>query len=60
MGPPLAWLVSDAAGDFTGQRIIAARWDCSLTGAAAAAGASRAIGWPELGADAVWLTAQKS
>ena len=59
MGPPLAWLVSDAAGDFTGQRIIAARWDCSLTGAEAAAGACRAIGWPELGADAVWLTAQK-
>jgi NAD(P)-dependent dehydrogenase (short-subunit alcohol dehydrogenase family) len=60
MGPPLAWLVSDAAGDFTGQRIIAARWDCSLTGAEAAAGACRAIGWPELGADAVWLSAKKS
>jgi NAD(P)-dependent dehydrogenase (short-subunit alcohol dehydrogenase family) len=44
MGPPLAWLVSDAAGDFTGQRIIAARWDNSLTGAEAAASASRAIG----------------
>ena len=60
MGPPLAWLVSDAAGDFSGQRIIAARWDCSLTAAEAAAGACRAIGWPELGADAVWLTAKKS
>ena len=60
MGPPLAWLVSDASGDFTGQRIIAARWDCSLTGTKAAAGACRAIGWPELGADAVWLTAKKS
>ncbi|MCZ8171119.1 MAG: SDR family NAD(P)-dependent oxidoreductase [Brevundimonas sp.] len=60
MGPPLTWLVSDAAGDFTGQRIIAARWDNSLTGAEAAARASRAIGWPELGADAVWLTAKNS
>ncbi|MCA3420188.1 MAG: SDR family oxidoreductase [Roseomonas sp.] len=60
MGPPLAWLVSDAAGDFTGQRIIAARWENSLTGAEAAARAGRAIGWPELGADAVWLTAKKS
>jgi NAD(P)-dependent dehydrogenase (short-subunit alcohol dehydrogenase family) len=60
MGPPLAWLASDAAGDFTGQRIIAARWDNSLTGAEAAARASRAIGWPELGADAVWLTAKNS
>ena len=60
MGPPLAWLASDAAGDFTGQRIIAARWDNSLTGAEAAARASRAIGWPELGADAVWLTAKNT
>ena len=60
MGPPLAWLVSDEAGDFTGQRIIAARWDNSLTGAEAAARAGRAIGWPELGADAVWLTAKNS
>ncbi|MCA3458306.1 MAG: SDR family oxidoreductase [Rhodobacter sp.] len=60
MGPPLAWLASDAAGDFTGQRIIAARWDNSLTGAEAAARAGRAIGWPELGADAVWLTAKNT
>ena len=60
MGPPLAWLVSDAAGDFTGQRIIAARWNCSLTDGEAAARAGRAIGWPELGADAVWLTANNS
>jgi NAD(P)-dependent dehydrogenase (short-subunit alcohol dehydrogenase family) len=60
MGPPLEWLVSDAAGDLTGHRIIAARWDSSLTGAEAAARAARAIGWPELGADAVWLTAKNS
>ncbi len=51
MGPPLAWLLSDAADGFTGQRIIAARW----TGDAAAPGVARPIGWPELGADAVWL-----
>jgi NAD(P)-dependent dehydrogenase (short-subunit alcohol dehydrogenase family) len=55
MGPPLAWLLSDEAGGFTGQRIIAARWDAVLPGAQAAAQAGRAIGWPELGADAVWL-----
>ena len=55
MGPPLAWLLSDAADGFTGQRIIAARWDAALPGAEAAAGAGRAAGWPELGADAVWL-----
>ena len=51
MGPPLAWLLSEEAGGFTGQRIIAARW----TGDPAAPGAVRPIGWPELAADAVWL-----
>ena len=56
MGPPTAWLVSDEAGEFTGQRITAARWDTALKPADAARRASRAIGWPELAADAVWLT----
>jgi NAD(P)-dependent dehydrogenase (short-subunit alcohol dehydrogenase family) len=55
MGPPAAWLVSDASAAFNGQRIIAARWDSALPPADAAAKSSRAIGWPELGADAVWL-----
>ncbi len=55
MGPPACWLVSDGAGDFTGQRITAARFDASLPAAEAAKRASRAIGWPELSADAVWL-----
>ena len=55
MGPPAAWLVSDAAAHYTGQRIIAAKWDASLPGMQAAAKAGRAIGWPELAADAVWL-----
>ncbi len=51
MGPPLAWLLSDAAAGFTGQRIIAARW----AGDPAEPCVARPIGWPELGADAVWL-----
>jgi NAD(P)-dependent dehydrogenase (short-subunit alcohol dehydrogenase family) len=55
MGPPACWLISDEAADYTGQRIIAANWDASLPGVQAAAKAGRAIGWPELGADAVWL-----
>jgi hypothetical protein len=55
MGPPAAWLVSDAAADFTGRRITAARWDPKLPADEAARRASREIGWPELGADAVWL-----
>ena len=56
MGPPTAWLVSDEAGAFSGRRITAARWDATLKPADAAQRASRAIGWPELSADAVWLT----
>ena len=55
MGPPACWLISEEAGSYTGQRIIAANWDATLGGAEAAAKAGRAIGWPELGADAVWL-----
>jgi NAD(P)-dependent dehydrogenase (short-subunit alcohol dehydrogenase family) len=55
MGPPAAWLISDEAAGYTGQRIIAANWDVALPGAEAAKKAGRAIGWPELGADAVWL-----
>jgi NAD(P)-dependent dehydrogenase (short-subunit alcohol dehydrogenase family) len=56
MGPPTAWLVSDEASAFSGRRITAARWDTTLKPADAAQRASRAIGWPELSADAVWLT----
>ncbi|HZP76142.1 MAG TPA: SDR family oxidoreductase [Pseudolabrys sp.] len=55
MGPPAAWLISDEAAAFTGQRIIAARWDLSLRASEAAQRSSRAIGWPELTTDAVWL-----
>jgi len=55
MGPPACWLISDEATGYTGNRIIAANWDANLPGAEAAKKAGRAIGWPELGADAVWL-----
>ncbi len=54
MGPPLAWLLSDAADGTTGRRITAGRWDAA---APLAEAAMRPIGWPELGADAVWLSA---
>jgi NAD(P)-dependent dehydrogenase (short-subunit alcohol dehydrogenase family) len=56
MGPPAAWLMSDEAGSYTGQRIIAANWDAKRPGAEAAKKAGRAIGWPELTKDAVWLS----
>jgi len=55
MGPPIAWLLSDQSASLNGRRITAARWDTKLPGAEAANKASREIGWPELGADAVWL-----
>jgi NAD(P)-dependent dehydrogenase (short-subunit alcohol dehydrogenase family) len=55
MGPPIRWLVSQAANGVTGQRFTAARWDAALAPAEAAKRAGRAIGWPELAADAVWL-----
>lgn len=54
MGPPACWLLSDNSAAMTGQRIIAAKWDAALPAAEAASGASRAIGWPELGTDVVW------
>jgi NAD(P)-dependent dehydrogenase (short-subunit alcohol dehydrogenase family) len=58
MGPPIRWLLSDESAGFNGKRITAARWDTALAPSEAAKRASRAIGWPELSADAVWLTAK--
>jgi NAD(P)-dependent dehydrogenase (short-subunit alcohol dehydrogenase family) len=55
MGSPAAWLISDASAGFNGRRITAARWDSTRPAAEVAQRASRAIGWPELGTDAVWL-----
>jgi NAD(P)-dependent dehydrogenase (short-subunit alcohol dehydrogenase family) len=60
MGPPASWLISDAASRFTGRRITAARWDATLPPDEAAQRASRAIGWPELAGDAVWLQDKKA
>jgi NAD(P)-dependent dehydrogenase (short-subunit alcohol dehydrogenase family) len=60
MGPPACWLASEESGAMTGQRIIAARWDVSLPGLEAAKRAARPIGWPELAADAVWLSAKQA
>jgi NAD(P)-dependent dehydrogenase (short-subunit alcohol dehydrogenase family) len=54
MAAPVCWLLSDASGGFTGQRITAADWDSSLPAAEAARKASRGIGWPELAAQTAW------
>ena len=56
MGPPIRWLISDESAGFNGQRITAARWDSKLAVDENLKKASRTIGWPELGSDAVWLT----
>jgi len=58
MGPPVCWLMSEESNGVTGTRITAARWDPDLPTMQAAQRASRAIGWPELSADAVWLSSQ--
>jgi len=58
MGPPTRWLMSDESNCVTGTRITAARWDPNLPAMQAAQQASRAIGWPELAADAVWLSSK--
>jgi NAD(P)-dependent dehydrogenase (short-subunit alcohol dehydrogenase family) len=56
MGPPIRFILSEAGAALHGKRITAARWDGKLAPAEAANKASRAIGWPELSSDAVWLT----
>jgi NAD(P)-dependent dehydrogenase (short-subunit alcohol dehydrogenase family) len=45
MVPPLLWLASEDSDGLTGQRFNAARWDPSLTAAAAAARAVESAGW---------------
>jgi NAD(P)-dependent dehydrogenase (short-subunit alcohol dehydrogenase family) len=55
MGPPAVYLMSEEANAITGQRITAGRWDTDVPPAEAMTMAARAIGWPELTADAVWL-----
>ena len=56
MAPPIRHILSDEGASLHGLRITAARWDANLQPAEAAKQASRAIGWPELSSDAVWLT----
>ena len=58
MGPPAAWLMSEAANGITGQRFTARDWDASLPPEEAATRAGRPIGWPELAAGPAWFTTQ--
>jgi 3-oxoacyl-[acyl-carrier protein] reductase len=43
--PPLLWLVSRAADDVTGGRVVASLWDPTLPPAQAAEAARRTAGW---------------
>jgi NAD(P)-dependent dehydrogenase (short-subunit alcohol dehydrogenase family) len=56
MGPPLAWLMSEAANGITGRRFTAQHWDVTLPPDQAAKNASRDIGWPELAVGPAWFT----
>lgn len=46
MRAPILWLMSDDAGDVTGQRFIGQNWDVSLPPAEAARGAGESAGFP--------------
>jgi NAD(P)-dependent dehydrogenase (short-subunit alcohol dehydrogenase family) len=52
MQAPVVWLASDASSGFTGQRIIAHRWDASLPLEERLAHASSPAAWPGLGRQA--------
>ena len=54
MAAPIRWLMSDASDNITGRRITASEWDTGLPADAAAAGALRAAGWPELVSRQAW------
>jgi NAD(P)-dependent dehydrogenase (short-subunit alcohol dehydrogenase family) len=54
MAPPMLYLLSDAAGEVTGQRFVAAHWDPMLPDADAAARAGGPSGWPDLAQTPVW------
>jgi NAD(P)-dependent dehydrogenase (short-subunit alcohol dehydrogenase family) len=48
MAPPLVWLVSNAAGEVSGRRFLAAHWDQALPPAEAAERAGAPIAWTSI------------
>jgi 3-oxoacyl-[acyl-carrier protein] reductase len=58
MGPPIAWLMSEASNGVTGKRFTAQHWDASFPPDEAAKAAMRDIGWPELAVGPAWFTTQ--
>jgi len=54
MAHPMLYLCSDAAGEVTGRRFVAAHWDPELPAAQAAAASGAPAGWPDLAKNPVW------
>ncbi len=54
MVTPIVWICSNASGDATGHRYVAAEWDKSLDPPEAAAGCRAPIAWPGLAQNPVW------
>ena len=54
MAHPMLYLASDAAGEVTGQRFVAAHWDPALPVEQAVANAGAPAGWPDLAKNPVW------
>jgi NAD(P)-dependent dehydrogenase (short-subunit alcohol dehydrogenase family) len=54
MAPPMLHLMSDAGGDITGMRFVAAKWDSDQPLAEAIAASGAPAGWPDLAKNPVW------
>ncbi len=54
MAHPMLYLLSDAAGEVTGRRFVAAHWDPALPLVEAAAASGAPAGWPDLARNPVW------
>jgi NAD(P)-dependent dehydrogenase (short-subunit alcohol dehydrogenase family) len=54
MARPLRFLASEESDGFNGRRIIAAHWDDDMATRQAAEAAGGPIGWPGVGAPAIW------
>lgn len=54
MAHPMLYLFSDAAGEVTGRRFVAAHWDPALAETEAARASGAPAGWPDLARNPVW------